>query len=404
MLHALCAALLGAGLVPLQRDDLARSFLRFEAAYAAQPPGAADRVAVERAFDALSMQFLAGNLADALSQLDALTARLAEPKTAATSQRMAFDAIGLRVRRDVVTLGSLYLPELDEPIELAATLIALDASGKELARKSLTVEVDDLDGVELEVDLGLDDSTRIDTLRITDAAGRSRDVHPNGEEGRGVRRLAGEEALAKLAGDTHRTFELGDVSLAARVFVPQVGDSPKPLPLVIALHGAGGDEHMFFEAYGQGALVRQARERGFVAVAPLTYTVLARPDVLPQLITAIGQIAPIDRSRVYVVGHSLGGITTIELLKRSADHITAACCIAGGTPTTTTATKLPRTLVLVGANDPLMRGDTIERSARSAIDSGVALTLRVEQDRGHTLMVGDLMGEVVEWLMGESGG
>ncbi|MBK6939062.1 MAG: alpha/beta fold hydrolase [Planctomycetes bacterium] len=399
MLATLCVALGAAGLIPLQRDDLARSFLRFEAAFAAHAPSAADRVATERAFDALSMQFLAGNFADALAQLDTLTARLAEPETATTAQRMAFDALGVRVRGDIVTLGTLYLPDLDEPVELATTLLALDASGKELARKSLTLTVDDLDGVELEVDLELEVPERLDSVRIVDANGRSRDTHPNGEEGRGVRRLVGEEALAKIPGDTHRTFELGDISLAARVFVPQVQDSTKSLPLVIALHGAGGDEHMFFEAYGQGALVRQARERGFVAVAPLTYTVLARPDALLQLIEAIAQIAPIDRNRVYVIGHSLGGITTIELLKRNADQIAAACCIAGGTPTATTATKLPRTLVIVGANDPLMRGDTIEKSAKQAIESGAPITLRIERDRGHTLMVGELMGEVLEWLM-----
>lgn len=228
MLATLCIALGAAGLIPLQRDDLARSFLRFEAAYAAHPPSAADRVATERAFDALSMQFLAGNFADALAQLDTLTARLTEPETATTARRMAFDAVGLRLRGDVVTIGSLYLPELVE---------------------------------------------------------------------------------------------------------------------------------------------------------------------------AIAQIAPIDRTRVYVVGHSLGGITTIELLKRHADHIAAACCIAGGTPTAATATKLPRTLVLVGANDPLMQGDAIEKNARRAIESGVPLTLRIEQDRGHTLMVGDSMDDVVDWLM-----
>lgn len=399
MLATVWIALVAAGLIPLQRDDLARSFLRFETAYATHPPGAADRIATERAFDALSMQFLAGNFADALSQLDTLTARLAEPETATTARRMAFDAVGLRVRGDVVTIGSLYLPELDEPVELAATLLALDASGKELARKSLSLTVDDLDGLEVEVDLELEEPERIDSLRFVDADGRSRAIHPDGEEGRGVRRLVGEESLATIAGDTHRTFELGEVSLAARVFVPQVQDPAKLFPLVIALHGAGGDEHMFFEAYGRGELVRLARERGFVAVAPLTYTVLARPDVLPQLIETIAQIAPIDRKRVYVLGHSLGGITTIELLKRHADHIAAACCIAGGAPSATTATELPRTLVLVGANDPLMRGDAIEKSARRAIESSVPLTLRIEQDRGHTLMVGDLMGEVVDWLM-----
>jgi dienelactone hydrolase len=390
----LSLALAFCGLAPLQRDDLARSFLRFEAAYAARAPEAMEQIDIERRFDALSMQFLGGNFADALLRLDALTAALETSHPSA--ERAAFDAICFRLRDDVVTLGALYVPELDEPVALDLTLVALDAEARELARERLALSFDDLDGVSAEVDLGVGEPARIDTLRVTDAAGCTRDIHPAGEEGRGVRRLRDDEALAAIDGDTHRTFRLGDVSLAARVFVPPHDDTP--LPLVIALHGAGGDEHMFFEAYGQGRLVRLAREQGFVAVAPLTYTVLARPDAFPALIDAIAAFAPIDRTRVYVLGHSLGGITTIELLSRHSDRIAAACCIAGGSPTAKTSPTLPRTLVVFGGIDPLMGGKSLEATTARAVESGVPLTVRLERERGHTLLVGDLLPDVIAWL------
>ena len=54
-------------------------------------------------------------------------------------------------------------------------------------------------------------------------------------------------------GDVWRAVACGNGSVPSRVFVPSaLPDAERSLPLLVTLHGAGGDENMFFEAYGGG--------------------------------------------------------------------------------------------------------------------------------------------------------
>src|SRR5262245_24250205 len=51
-----------------------------------------------------------------------------------------------------------------------------------------------------------------------------------------------------------------------RIFVPKGLDPKKPVP-VVALHGAGGSENLFFEGYGAGQIVKECQKRGWVLIA-----------------------------------------------------------------------------------------------------------------------------------------
>src|SRR5436190_1578874 len=56
-----------------------------------------------------------------------------------------------------------------------------------------------------------------------------------------------------------------------RVYVPAAHDGRRPLPLVFALHGTGGNEATLFDEpnYQQGALRRAAEHHGVLVVSPL---------------------------------------------------------------------------------------------------------------------------------------
>lgn len=41
-----------------------------------------------------------------------------------------------------------------------------------------------------------------------------------------------------------------------------------PRPLLVVLHGAGGDENMFPEAYGAGIIKRIAEKHGLLVASP----------------------------------------------------------------------------------------------------------------------------------------
>lgn len=72
--------------------------------------------------------------------------------------------------------------------------------------------------------------------------------------------------------------------------------------VVIGLHGAGGSENLFFEGYGGGAAVREATRRGWIFVAPRS-SARACTEALDWL----REVADVRPSRVFVMGHSMGG-------------------------------------------------------------------------------------------------
>lgn len=53
-----------------------------------------------------------------------------------------------------------------------------------------------------------------------------------------------------------------------QIFVPSRYDKSMPVPLVIALHGMGGDENSYLIVYGQGAFKAEAEKRGYIVACP----------------------------------------------------------------------------------------------------------------------------------------
>lgn len=107
-------------------------------------------------------------------------------------------------------------------------------------------------------------------------------------------------------------------------------DSPAPRPLVIALHGAGGSENMFFDAYGAGKIVRLCEERGWLLLAPRLSPLTGTGLELPELIAAVDAVHPVDRRRVFVVGHSMGAMQGLNLTSRSPEVVRRLAILGGG--------------------------------------------------------------------------
>ena len=61
---------------------------------------------------------------------------------------------------------------------------------------------------------------------------------------------------------------------------------------------------MFFDAYGNGKIVRLCRQRGWLLVAPrLSFLGLGMP--VDHMIAEISNLYAVDRQRILVVGHSM---------------------------------------------------------------------------------------------------
>jgi polyhydroxybutyrate depolymerase len=132
-----------------------------------------------------------------------------------------------------------------------------------------------------------------------------------------------------------------------------------PLPVVIALHGGGGNAAMF---EGGAGLNGPADERGFAVVYPdgtghldirlLTWNAglccgSARKEQVDDvgfvwaLLADLARDLDLDRTRVYAVGHSNGGMMAYRLAAQSPGRIAAIVSVAGPDMTESTGSGPP---------------------------------------------------------------
>lgn len=210
---------------------------------------------------------------------------------------------------------------------------------------------------------------------------------------------SGKDPYQKRKGDYWRVVKIGAVEAPARVYVPPTLSLDGPAPLVVALHGAGGDENMFMEAYGAGMIKRLADKKGFIVVSPVT-ALMGNATYFDKLIDAIGAEYPIDRSRLYVVGHSMGAGVAEMLARTRPNSLAAVCCLAGGGRAQPRPNdKIPPTLILGAELDPLIPAARLEPAAKAAQSAGLPVEYRTILGQGHTLMVTTQLPGAIDWLL-----
>ena len=145
-----------------------------------------------------------------------------------------------------------------------------------------------------------------------------------------------------------RTYQFTDTNeaLPYTVYISSKVSKDKPAPLIVALHGMGGDSNFIV----RGKLVDLAEEGGYIVVGPMGYNVtgwygspvivmgggevkptnladLSEKDVMNVLAMARKEFN-IDPNRIYLMGHSMGGAGTIFLGQKHAGQWAALAAIA----------------------------------------------------------------------------
>jgi len=139
-----------------------------------------------------------------------------------------------------------------------------------------------------------------------------------------------------------RTFKKGEASLNYRLLRPASLAEGKTYPLVIFLHGAGerGDDNKAQLRHG----VRNFASKDFQAKHPCFLIAPQCPrnqfwgfrkggdpsELVLSLIEELCRELPIDRSRIYLTGLSMGGFGTWDLLTRKPELFAAGLPICGG--------------------------------------------------------------------------
>ena len=144
------------------------------------------------------------------------------------------------------------------------------------------------------------------------------------------------------AQQSHGTLIVDGVERTYTLYVPPAYDGSEPWPVVVALHGRGGDGSGF--AY-QLDLNRVARENAFIAVYPdgieneWSYAQDTPEWIGPEtddvgflaaLVDALAEDLSIDRQRVYAAGFSNGGFMAQRLACEVPDQYAAFAVISAG--------------------------------------------------------------------------
>ena len=198
------------------------------------------------------------------------------------------------------------------------------------------------------------------------------------------------------AGSFRLRVPVGDRVAALRIYVPEV---EQKTPLVIALHGAGGSENLFFDGYGDGRVVTLARERGWMVVAPrLGFGSIDCAALVDVLATRF----PVDTDRVVVVGHSMGAMQAVANAVRAPQRYRAVAALGGGgrVGRNSQLEELPF-FVGVGTEDFALSG---AKSLHGALQrAGASSTLREYADVEHLAIVQVALGDVFEFFQASLG-
>src|SRR5262245_23489567 len=185
----------------------------------------------------------------------------------------------------------------------------------------------------------------------------------------------GKDPFAGKTGDfkRHYTLDAAKEIIPYRMYVPASYNGSKPSPLIVALHGLGGTEDSFFDGYNK-VLPPLAESHGYIVAAPLGYRVdgsygwglgnppadpntrrtqeLSEQDVI-QVVQHVRQQYRIDENRIYLLGHSMGGIGTWKMAAKYPDIWAAIAPISGnGSPDTLDKIRSVPEIVVHGDNDP----------------------------------------------------
>jgi poly(3-hydroxybutyrate) depolymerase len=170
--------------------------------------------------------------------------------------------------------------------------------------------------------------------------------------------------------ERHYLLEAAGEIMPYRVFVPKSYNGSAPVPLVIALHGLGGDEDGWMDRYDR-KLPELAEKYGYIAVSPLGYRPdgfygysyqsdagsrrkqeFSEQDVM-LVLARVRQHYKVDDSRIYLMGHSMGAIGTWFLGAKHAEIWAALGTIAGvGSPQSVAQMRHIPQFVVHGDADP----------------------------------------------------
>lgn len=171
---------------------------------------------------------------------------------------------------------------------------------------------------------------------------------------------------------TKETFGSGGRTRTYYLLVPESAKKAAPAPLIVLLHGSGRDGKSLLDPW-----TPLAKKQGIVLVAPDALAPQGwrvpedGPDFLYDLVELLVNQIDIDRSRVYIFGHSAGAGHGLVMALLESEYFAAVAVHAGALPQSSfpmmnqSERKTPIAM-WVGTQDPLFPLPVV-RATRDAL-------------------------------------
>jgi predicted esterase len=189
-----------------------------------------------------------------------------------------------------------------------------------------------------------------------------------------------------------------------RVYVPQNHEPAKTWPLVVALHGMGGDENSLFDGYSNGRIKQEAEARGYLIVCPKgrgsasMYRGDAERDVM-DVLAEMKKDYSIDPDRTYLMGHSMGGYGTWSVAMAYPSVFAALAPISGGGQPAgmTKIAHIPQ-FVVHGDADPTVSVEESRRMVKAGRDLGAEVQYVEVPGGDHSSVAVPHFKQIFDWF------
>jgi predicted esterase len=218
--------------------------------------------------------------------------------------------------------------------------------------------------------------------------------------------VIGKDPFTRQYGDLQKSYRSAvDSSLQPyRIFIPSSYDGRKPYPLIMLLHGMGGDENSMFDLYGSGAFEALAEKHGYIVACPKgreptsMYRGAAEQDVL-DVMADVRRAYKVDPNRIYLTGHSMGAYGTWSIAIDHPEIFAALAPISGGGDVAAVAktARIPQ-LVTHGDNDPTVPVDNSRVMVEALKKAGAEVKYTEVPGGNHVSVAVPAFGPIFDWF------
>jgi poly(3-hydroxybutyrate) depolymerase len=197
------------------------------------------------------------------------------------------------------------------------------------------------------------------------------------------------------------TFEFAGKSRAYALFIP---NTEGPLPVVVLLHGSGRNGQVMIDAWRN-----LASKEHFIIVAPDSFdpsgwsVKMDPPDFLHAVVEQVGARHAIDKSRIYLFGHSAGAVHALVFAVIDSHYYAATAVHAGALPPgyeKPVFSRVERRMpiaIWIGDRDQFFSVGAVTESKRLFEANSFDVKLTVIPDHDHNYYVISDQGNAQAW-------